>query len=175
MKPVGYFKFAILSDELKVQHKIKIGATIPRYDCTDYSGNYTGLDAFKNKKGMLYLNLFEAREIIKANDSRKAEFVLKGNNLNFTSLYFENPTIQDICFGYPNGKILLSNGQKNPLFIYRKDLYIILLNEHFTEFEVFIFENCKPYASDYLQECIQGSFEDVFEELRAESKKFYNY
>lgn len=33
MKPVSYYKFEILSDELKERNKIKIGASVPEYDC----------------------------------------------------------------------------------------------------------------------------------------------
>lgn len=175
MIPSGYYKFEILSKDLKILHKIKIGASIPRYDCTHYYGDYKGLEAYKNKKGMMYLNLHESRDIIKAHDNRKTEFVLKGNGLNFSSLYFENIQFQNLCYGYPNRNVLLSNGEKNPLFIFRNDLYIIIINDEFTEVEVFIFENCKPHASEYLQESIAGNFDDTFEDIRERSKPFFAY
>ena len=36
IKPIAYYKLVVLSNELKEKHKIKIGATIPRYDCIEY-------------------------------------------------------------------------------------------------------------------------------------------
>lgn len=175
MKPIAYYKLVMLSDDLKAKHKIKIGATIPRYDCIQFTGNYDGIKPFINHKGMFYLNLFEAKEMIKANEKRLSEFVLKSANYNFTSMYFENAQKPNICYGYPNGKPLLSNGTINPLFRYRNDLYLLLVNDDFTEIEIFVFEKAKAFASDYLQKCADGILDDELEETRAKSEKFFLY
>ena len=53
MKPVGYYKFVMLPDALKANHKIKVGASIPRYDCINYAGEYEGMDAFNGKNGQI--------------------------------------------------------------------------------------------------------------------------
>ena len=98
IKPIAYYKLVVLCNELKEKHKIKIGATIPRYDCIEYSGEYEGINPFINKKGMFYLNLFLAGEIIKANEKRLSEFVLRNSNYNFSSMYFENPQNPNICY-----------------------------------------------------------------------------
>ena len=176
MKAVGYYKFVMLPDELKANHKIKVGASIPRYDCISYAGEYEGMDAFINGKGMFMLYLLESEKTIKANVKRLSEFVLKGSrSLNFTSLYFEDVQSPNLCYGYPNGKPMLSNGLPNPLFQFRADLYLISLKEDFTEFEVLVFKNQKGFASDYLQGLYNGEFEDILCEFRNNSKIFYKY
>lgn len=176
MKPVSYYKFEILSDELKERNKIKVGASVPRYDCTKYSGDYEGIKAFTNAKGMFILYLMESDKVIRANEKRLSEFVLKGiKSLNFTSMYFEDITSPNYCYGYPNGKPMLSNGTSNPLFAFRQDLYLILVKEDFTEFEILVFKNSKGFASDYLQNLINGEFDEELQEMRNEAKEFYRY
>ena len=176
MKPVGYYKFVMLPDALKANHKIKVGASIPRYDCINYAGEYEGMDAFINGKGMFMLYLLESEKTIKANVKRLSEFVLKGiKSLNFTSMYFEDITSPNYCYGYPNGKPMLSNGTSNPLFAFRQDLYLILVKEDFTEFEILVFKNSKGFASDYLQNLINGEFDEELQEMRNEAKEFFRY
>ena len=175
MKPIAYYKLVMLSDDLKAKHKIKIGATIPRYDCIQFTGNYDGIKPFINHKGMFYLNLFLAGEIIKANEKRLSEFVLRNSNYNFSSMYFENPQNPNICYGYPNGKPYLKNGEINPLFKYRNDLYIICVNDDFTEIEIFVFEKSKAFASDFLQKFTDGFLDDDIEEIRSKRKNFFQY
>ena len=175
IKPIAYYKLVVLCNELKEKHKIKIGATIPRYDCIEYSGEYEGINPFINKKGMFYLNLFLAGEIIKANEKRLSEFVLRNSKYNFTSMYFENPQNPNICYGYPNGKPYLNNGEINPLFKYRNDLYIICVNDDFTEIEIFVFEKAKAFASDFLQKFTEGLFDGEIEEIRGTTKNFFQY
>ena len=90
IKPISYYKLVVLSNELKEKHKIKAGATVPRYDCIEYIGDYEGIKPYMNYKGMLYLNLFNAQDIIKANEKRLSEFVLKSPKYNFTSIRISN-------------------------------------------------------------------------------------
>ena len=176
MKPAGYYKFIMLPSELKEKHKIKVGAKIPRYDCIQFAGNYEGMKAFVNSKGMFMMYLFESDKLIKANEKRISEFVLKGvNSLNFTSLYFEDITSPNLCYGYPNGNPLLSNGINNPLFTFRQDLYLIIFKEDFTEFEVLVYHNQKGFASDYLQNLVSGELDENLSELRSNAIDFYKY
>lgn len=175
MKPIAYYKLVMLSNELKAKHKIKIGARIPRYDCVLYNGDYPGVTPFINSKGMFYLNLFESDKVIKSNERRLSEFVLKSPHLNFTSLYFENIEAPNICYGYPNGKPLLSNGNINPLFHFRNDLYIIIINNEYTEIEVLVFKNQKGFANYFLQGFINNEFDEELDRIRATSKPFYDY
>ena len=61
-----YFKLVVLEDEVKRANKIKVGATVPRYDCVTYAGNKDVLKPFINRKGMMYLRLMESKEFVKA-------------------------------------------------------------------------------------------------------------
>ena len=90
-------------------------------------------------------------------------------------MYFENPQNPNICYGYPNGKPYLNNGEINPLFKYRNDLYIICVNDDFTEIEIFVFEKAKAFASDFLQKFTEGLFDDEIEEIRGTTKNFFQY
>ncbi len=175
MKPIGYFKFVMLSNELKERHKIKVGAVIPRYDCVKTAGNYEGMNPFINAKGMLMLYLMESDKVVKAEGKRLSEFVLKNSRLNFSSLYFEDISNPNICYGYPNSNPLLANGNTNPLFRFRQDLYLIVMKEDFTGFELLVFKNQKGFASDYLQSLVSGEFDDVLTEMRNKSQTFFNY
>lgn len=176
MKPVGYYKFVILSNELKARHKIKIGATVPRYDCIKFTGEYEGMTAFINSKGMFMLYLMDSNRVIKADSRRLSEFVLKGiKSLNFSSLYFEDISSPNLCYGYPNGKPLLSNGVVNPLFQFRQDLYLMIMKEDFTVLEVLVFKDQIGFAGDYLQNLVSGEFDEVLTEMRNRSQTFFNY
>ena len=70
---------------------------------------------------------------------------------------------------------MLSNGTSNPLFAFRQDLYLILVKEDFTEFEILVFKNSKGFASDYLQNLINGEFDEELQEMRNEAKEFFRY
>lgn len=172
---VGYYRLVSLSNELKEKNKIKVGAKIPRYDCIEYIGDYKGITPFVSKKGQFYLNLHEAKNIVKTQKERLAEFMLTYRDLNFSSMYFEDANNTNVCYGYPNGKPLLKDGSINPLFKFRNDLYIILINDDLTEIEVFIFEKSKAFASDILQKVIDGFFDEEIEEMREKRKTFFNY
>ena len=82
IKPISYYKLVVLSNELKEKHKIKAGATVPRYDCIEYIGDYEGIKPYMNYKGMLYLNLFNAQDIIKANEKRMVEIGALQTHIN---------------------------------------------------------------------------------------------
>ena len=84
MKAVGYYKFVMLPDELKANHKIKVGASIPRYDCISYAGEYEGMDAFINGKGMFMLYLLESEKTIKVYPNPTNNFVTIQNEENVT-------------------------------------------------------------------------------------------
>ena len=169
----GYFKLVMLEDTVKQANKIKVGASVPRYDCTVFSGICNRIKPFVNHKGMFYLRLMESREFIKADKRRLAEFVLVGNkSLNFSSMY----AIGDNCYyGNPNGKPFLKDGSHNPMFPFRKDLYIILTDDSLSQIEVFVLPNQKGYALELAQAFEAGDYDDKIEELRANVQTFCNY
>lgn len=170
----AYYKLGMLSDDLKAVHKIKVGAKIPRYDCVEFTGNYEGIKPFINPKGMFKLSLMECREFVKTDKRRMAEFALVGGkNLNFSSLFAEDGS--NIYYGYPNGKPFLKDGRQNPLFSFRNDLYIFLIDEAFANIEVLVLPHQKGYALELVQAFTEGDFEDDIETLKSNTKTFFNY
>ncbi len=170
----AYYKLPILSDEIKASNKIKVGAKIPRYDCTEFSGEYEGIKPFISAKGMFKLSLMECREFIKTDKRRMAEFALVGGkNLNFSSLFSEDRS--NIFYGNPNGKPFLNDGKKNPLFLFRNDLYLFIIDKDFTQIEILILPNQKGYALELAESLKDGDFDNDIKELKSNIKTFYNY
>jgi hypothetical protein len=172
----GYYKLIALPEEVKAQNGIKVGAIVPRFDCTEISGNYRGLEAFTNHKGQMYFNLTHCREFIQTNSKRYAEYCLTGSkSLNFGSLY-KFAGYPNYAYSYPNKKPFI--GQKrepNPLFPFGNDLYLILTNKEYSFFEILIIEGGRNLAEHYFQDLINGAFDSEIEKLRAEAKPFFNY
>ncbi len=172
----GYFKLVQLPNEVKAQNGIKVGAIIQRNDCIEYAGNYKGLEPFINAKGQMYLNLTPCREFIETNAKRYAEYCLTGGkSLNFGSLYkfIDYP---NFAYSYPNKKPFLGKERKpNPLFSFGNDLYLILTDNEYSFFEIFIIEEGRNLAEHYMQLFINGYYEAEIQKLKAEAKPFFNY
>jgi hypothetical protein len=171
----GYFKLVTLSEEIKTQNKIKVGAIVPRLDCVEMAGNYKGLAPFMNSKGMLYFNLTPSREIIETHGKRYAEFCLTVNSMNFGSLY-KFLDLPNYAYSYPNSKPTLGKERKpNPLFNFRSDLYLMIVEPDYSQIEILIVEDCKNLAEEYLQSLIDGYFDEEIERLRKEVKPMFEY
>jgi len=171
----AYFKLATLPDEVRAANKIK-GET--RLDCISFtdmvSGNYKGLTNFVNKKGQLFLYKRPFRDFINTDSKRLAEWTLiKG--LNFSSIYINDLDCPEIGYGYPNANRLLKNGSKNPLFEFRNDGYLFILNKDYSEIEVLIILDGRNLISSYYQKLIDGGFDDEVRQLRQQAKVFYQY
>lgn len=168
----GYYKMVTLSDEVKSQNKIKSQS---RLDCVLFAGDYKGLTNFVNAKGQLFLYKTQCREYIKANIKRRAEWSLTNNSLNFSSIYIEDFNSKNFGYGYPNGKQKLSNGDPNPLFPFKNDGYLFVINEDYTEVEIFVIKDGRNFITQYYQHLIDGEFEEEFQKIREKAKPFYNY
>jgi len=170
----AYYNLKVLSDDLKAANKIKVGAKTPRYDCTEFTGTYEGIKPFVNPKGMFKLSLMECREFVKTDKRRMAEFALVGGkNLNFSSLFSEDGS--NIYYGCPNGKPFLKDGRQNPLFQYRNDLYLFIIDKDFSQIEILILPNQKGFAIELVQSFIDGDFDDDFNRLKNNTKTFFIY
>ncbi|MCW5516156.1 hypothetical protein [Muriicola sp. Z0-33] len=171
----AYYRLVLLSDEVKAKNNIKVGAKVPRYDCVEYSGQYDGINPFINPKGMFKLSLMDTKEFVIADKRRMAEFALVGGkNLNFSSLYFEDAN-SNIGYGNPNGKPYLKDGRNNPVFSFRQDLYIFLIDDAFTQLEILVLRNQKGFAGELLQSILGGDFDAEIENHRNRAKTFYSY
>lgn len=160
--------FLFLSDEVKKENGLRPSKN--RLDCLMTSANYQGTEPFTNKKGMLFLTLVED---INYNATRKPQYSLTGQGLNFSGLI---PTqIPNVFLGYPNSKLKLSNGKNNPCYRYKDDLFIICLNNAKTEMNVLIFKGEKAKADEHLRKLANGDYRNLIKELKAKRQPFYPY
>lgn len=168
----NYFKFVMLSDTVKTSHKIKSKA---RLDCISFAGNYQGLTNFVNSKGQLFFYKTPARDFVNTDSKRLAEWSLTNSSLNLSSIYIEDMDCPEIGYGYPNAKRLLSNGSENPLFPFRNDGYLFIINRDYSEIELLIIPDGRNLISSYYQKMIDGGFDDEIRELKKQAKTFYRY
>lgn len=172
----AYYKLATLPDEVKAANKIRSKV---RLDCISFTdmvaGNYKGLTNFVNHKGQLFFYKTACRDFVNTDSKRLAEWSLTGNGLNFSSIYIDDLDYPEIGYGYPNAKRHLSNGSFNPLFEFRNDGYLFLMNKDYSEIELLIIQDGRNLISSYYQKLIDGGYDDELLSLRQLAKIFYQY
>jgi hypothetical protein len=172
----AYFKLTTLTDDLKTANKIKSKA---RLDCTSFTdlvaGGYKGLTNFINPKGQLLFYKTACRDFVNSDSKRLAEWSLTGNGLNFSSIYIDDTDFPEIGYGYPNANRYLSNGCLNPLFEFRNDGYLFIINSDYSEIEILIIPDGRNLISSYYQKMIDGGFDFEVNQLRQQAKIFYQY
>ncbi len=172
----AYYKLAILPDEVRAANKIRSKA---RLDCISFTdrvaGGYKGLKNFVNSKGQLFFYKTPCRDFVHTDSKRLSEWSLTGGGLNFSSIYIDDLDCPEIGYGYANANRLLSNGSPNPLFEFRNDGYLFLINKDYSEIELLVIPDGRNLISSYYQKLIDGGFDDELESLRNEAKKFYQY
>lgn len=172
---VTYYKLATLPDEVRAANKIRSKA---RLDCVCFTdivtGGYKGLTNFVNNKGQIFFYKTPCRDFVNTDSKRLAEWSLT-NGLNFSSIYIDDLDYPEIGYGYPNANRLLSNGSLNPLFEFRNDGYLFLINRDYSEIELLIIPDGRNLISSYYQKMIDGGFDDEIRQLRQQAKAFYNY
>ena len=173
---MAYFKLVSLSEDKRANSKIKSKA---RLDCIQYSdkmeNGYKGLTKFVNPKGQLYFYKTACRDFVNTDIKRLAEWSLTGNGLNLSSIYIDDIDYPEIGYGYPNAKRVLSNGNLNPLFEFRNDGYLFLLNKDYSEIEMLIVPDGRNLISSYYQKLIDGGFDEELKKFRQNSQIFFNY
>lgn len=169
----GYYKFTALPNSIKEQNKIR---SKERLDCVAYAGLYEGLTNFVNKQNQLVLFKTPAREFVKTNSNRIAEWSLTNNSLNFSSIFIEDLEFIQFGYGYPNKSPFIGKEKKpNPLLKYANDGYLFIVNKDYTEVEVLIVVDGRNLINYYYQSLIDGNFDAELIELRTKAKPFYNY
>ncbi|HPQ79860.1 MAG TPA: hypothetical protein PLG47_05370 [Candidatus Dojkabacteria bacterium] len=172
----SYFKFLLLPEDVRTSNKIRSKA---RLDCITYAVNvaesHKGLTYFVNAKGQLFFYKTPCRDFIDANSKRIAEWSLTNSSINFSSIYIEDLDYPEIGFGYPNANRFLSNGSINPLFNYRNEGYLFLLNQDYSEIELLIIPDGRNLITSYYQKMIDGGFDDEVRDLRKQAKPFFKY
>lgn len=169
---VGYYKLVAFSDEVKALNKIRSKA---RLECIASAGNYKGLTNFVNKQGQLFFYKTPCREFIEANSKRVAEWSLTNSSLNFSSIYIEDFDFLEYGYGYPNAKPRLSNGEPNPLYPFKNDGYLFIVNKDYTQIEVLILSDGRNLISHYYQHLIDGYFDAEIQRLRLEARPYFEY
>jgi len=170
----AYYKLAILPDEIRTANKINSKV---RLDCIAYTDliEYKGLTYFVNFKGQLYFYKTACKGFVTADRKRLAEWSLTKDRINFSSIYLEDFDFPEIGYGYPNAKRLLSNGSINPMFEYRNDAYLFLINPDFSEIELLVVIDGRNLISGYYQKMIDGGFDIELKRLRELAKPFCKY
>ena len=172
----AYYKLVTLPDEVRATYKIRSKA---RLDCISFSdmvaGSYKGLTNFVNRKGQMFFFKTPCRNFIKTDSKRFAEWSLTNSPLNLSSIYIDDTDFPEIGYGYPNANRLLSKGSKNPLFEFRNDGYLFLINKDYSEIELLIIPDGRNLISSYYQKLIDGGFDDELKNLRQQAKDFYKY
>lgn len=172
----AYYKLSTLPDEVRVINKIRSKA---RLDCVSFTdmvvGGNKGLTNFVNSKGQLFFYKTPCRNFINTDSKRLSEMSLTDGSLNFSSIYIDDLDCPEIGYGYPNANRLLSNGSENPLFPFRNDGYLFLINKDYSIIELFVIPDARNLIGSYYQKMIDGGFDDEVRELRNQAKPFYNY
>ncbi len=172
----AYFELVVLPNEVKAKHKIKLEAKVKRFDCIRFSGFYKGIEPFMNKKGMFIEYLTQANTMVNAPDERRAEYVMQNNSLNFSSIYpLLLPEFTGYAWGEPNNKKNLSNGKPNPLYEFKNDGFLFIVNPDFTRIELLIIEGGRYTIQGYLKQLANGEFDEALQQMRATAKPFYEY
>lgn len=163
-KITAYYKFEVLNSEIKIEHKIRSKV---RLDCVGYFDTKDRLQAFVNKKNQLFLYKTDARQFVKANAKRLADFALTNNiGGNLTSLYYDDIDYPQFAYGYPNR----ANGGQ-----FTNDAYLFIINQEMTKIEVLIISNGRNLISTYYQALIEGAFDSDLKVMREESEIYFNY
>jgi len=106
---------------------------------------------------------------------RITNWTLTNNSLNFSSIYIEDIDFPNIGFGFPNAKKFLNNGNPNPLFPFKQDGYLFLINRDYSQIELFIIPNGRNLINLYYQKMIDGDFDREIKDLRDRAKPYFDY
>jgi hypothetical protein len=173
----AYYKFIVLPDEVRNLNKIKSES---RLDCISFTdkvtGNYKGLTFFVNPKGQFFLYKSSPDSFIEANKKRISEWTLTSKSINLSSIYIEDLEKSEIGYGYPNPhRFLGKNKLINPLYDFRNDGYLFMMNKDFSELELFVIPDGRNLIRSYYQKLKDNCFDAEIKELRNQAKLFFNY
>jgi len=167
-----YFRFEVLSTEIKEANKI---SSKSRLDCTGFYGQYLAMKHFESSKGHLCLYLSPSREIVKANSKRRTTWTLT-NVLNFSSIYIEDYDFPQFGYGYPNGNEYVSAKKNpNPMFHFKNDAYLFIVNSDYTVIEVLVVPNGKNHIESLYQKLIDGDFDVFINNVRNKTTPYFEY
>lgn len=174
----AYIKIEQLPDELKAKHKIKIGASKPRFDVTGVSGYWPELESIKNRKGQICFYLLENDGFIDTNALRRADRRLQAkDSLNFSSVYLLNLNTEPLVgYGNPNGQKTYSKDKKpNPFFECRTDGYLFIIQPDWKAIEILVITNGLYTIEANAKAFADGQYNEALATLRATAKPIFEY
>lgn len=176
----AYLCLEQLPDEVKVQHHIKVGGAVPRYDLTRFTGCLPGLEALTNKKGQVVMYLQSTRGLINSPDGRRADcFLMAKGSLNFSSLYLlarPDTTAPFVGFGNPmSAKTYGAEAKQNPFYECRNDGYIFIVSPDWRKIEILIVPNGKFTIIGQATMVQRGELQEALDAVRTASATFYPY
>ena len=168
------FYLEILSSEVKTANKIRSNN---RLDCTLFVDeiNYQGFKPFYNEDGKFFVYKTQCDNFIQADRRRIAEWSLTSNSLNLSSIYIDDFDFPEFAYGYPNDKMYLSNGKVNPLFSFRNDAYLFIMNKDYTVIEILVIPDERHQIQYYYQLLIDGKLDFELNRIRQSYKVFHQY
>ena len=95
--------------------------------------------------------------------------------MNLSSIYIDDIDFENIGYGYPNANRYLVNGSFNPLYEFRNDGYLFIIDKNYKQIELLVIPGGRNLISSYYQKMIDGGFEDQLTYYRKEAKVFYQY
>lgn len=173
----AYLLFEQLPDDVKAKNKIKVGASVPRLDCTALAGYYEPLESIKNPKGQIMFYLQQTRGIIDSPDKRRAGYFLQAkDSQNFSSIYpLTSEGDLHFAYGEPNNQKLLKNGKPNPFLPYKETGYIFIHSTDYKRVEVLVIENGRYLIQGYAKQIANGQLNEALEGMRQKAKPIFEY
>ena len=170
-----YYKLQNLPQEIKQKFNIK---SLARLDCVSFynENNYKGMTYFVNNKGHMHFYKSPARKICNSDLKRQAVWMLTNKSINLSSIFVELVEYPQYGYGNPPHQKVLGKGYKpNPLFAFRNDLYLFIINADYSEIELIIVPEQKNLWNTYYFKLIQGELNEIIQNLRDNSKPFFDY
>ena len=174
-----YFKFQELTPEIRLNNKLKPD-TVNRLDCVSANipnNDYRGLTFFVNRKEQLFFYKTKADAISKADLKRQAVWMLTNRSINLSSMYIDIPEHPNFAYGNPPHRQMLGKAKNkpNPLFAFKNDLYLFIINSDYTVIELLVIPEQKNLWNHYYFKLIQGGFNDAIQKLRKDASTFFDY
>lgn len=174
--PIAYYKLIALPAEIKAKHGIRSKV---RLDCILHNesrlGGYRGLEPIYSHKGQFYLYLTNSGHFLNADSRRKPEWSLTRSGFNLTSIYLEDFDFPQYGYGYPYSERFMGDGSENPLYNFRNDAYLIIMNADRSEVELLVIPDSRNMISSYYNLMLDGELDEAIAQLRKDVKPFFEY
>lgn len=188
-----YMQLRQLTNEERVRNGLKLDPKTPRLDLISMSGWWPAIELLKSKKGMVFFNVIESRGTIDSIESRRSTYWLQCSsipapidNFNFSSIYTLSNRLngQMIGHGCPSPDQYLEpkkgkNGQMierpNPLYSYRLDGFLFIVQPDYSMLEIVIVPSSKYSIETTAQKLLAGYMDEELDALRHAAIPFFQY